>query len=403
MNENIQFQQVRGVGNIVLDLHAQQRVYAFIGENGIGKTKLLESLFLSLLFTHQDIWQNRHLKTALLPFQQLTSHVSWLPQQLLFKTQEAELVISHPNDRAKWATAIPSLNLPIVYIAAQNRGNIVANEASIHKMGNRQERLKQYLNTLFDAFSQEGIIKQLNSQSNIEEWLIQRAQSANPFQAKEDNREIEIQTLLKLLHKMDKRIDADFMQIDGSGRVFIQIKQQKLALFELSSGFTSILKIFQTIIAGYGYFTNEAQLEQVRGFVLIDEIESHLHNEWQVKIIPLLKQLFPNTTFFITTHSSMILTQLQQGEAYRLKRHSDGVVRSLILTHPNKASLIDLLQEAFDVDLNRLKIERSTPYNQAQAKQHLLSLVQREIQALSIGDTVSIGTPSIQTVTKQND
>ena len=403
MNENIQFQQVRGVGNIVLDLHAQQRVYAFIGENGIGKTKLLESLFLSLLFTHQDIWQNRHLKTALLPFQQLTSHVSWLPQQLLFKTQEAELVISHPNDRAKWATAIPSLNLPIVYIAAQNRGNIVANEASIHKMGNRQERLKQYLNTLFDAFSQEGIIKQLNSQSNIEEWLIQRAQSANPFQAKEDNREIEIQTLLKLLHKMDKRIDADFMQIDGSGRVFIQIKQQKLALFELSSGFTSILKIFQAIIAGYGYFTNEAQLEQVRGFVLIDEIESHLHNEWQVKIIPLLKQLFPNTTFFITTHSSMILTQLQQGEAYRLKRHSDGVVRSLILTHPNKASLIDLLQEAFDVDLNRLKIERSTPYNQAQAKQHLLSLVQREIQALSIGDTVSIGTPSIQTVTKQND
>ncbi len=403
MNENIQFQQVRGVGNIVLDLHAQQRVYAFIGENGIGKTKLLESLFLSLLFTHQDIWQNRHLKTALLPFQQLTSHVSWLPQQLLFKTQEAELFISHPNDRAKWATAIPSLNLPIVYIAAQNRGNIVANEASIHKMGNRQERLKQYLNTLFDAFSQEGIIKQLNSQSNIEEWLIQRAQSANPFQAKEDNREIEIQTLLKLLHQMDKHIDADFMQIDGSGRVFIQIKQQKLALSELSSGFTSILKIFQAIIAGYGYFTNEAQLEQVRGFVLIDEIESHLHNEWQVKIIPLLKQLFPNTTFFITTHSSMILTQLQQGEAYRLKRHSDGVVRSLILTHPNKASLIDLLQEAFDVDLNRLKIERSTPYNQAQAKQHLLSLVQREIQALSIGDTVSIGTPSIQTVTKQND
>ena len=403
MNENIQFQQVRGVGNIVLDLHAQQRVYAFIGENGIGKTKLLESLFLSLLFTHQDIWQNRHLKTALLPFQQLTSHVSWLPQQLLFKTQEAELFISHPNDRAKWATAIPSLNLPIVYIAAQNRGNIVANEASIQKMGNRQERLKQYLNTLFDAFSQEGIIKQLNSQSNIEEWLIQRAQSANPFQAKEDNREIEIQTLLKLLHQMDKHIDADFMQIDGSGRVFIQIKQQKLALSELSSGFTSILKIFQAIIAGYGYFTNEAQLEQVRGFVLIDEIESHLHNEWQVKIIPLLKQLFPNTTFFITTHSSMILTQLQQGEAYRLKRHSDGVVRSLILTHPNKASLIDLLQEAFDVDLNRLKIERSTPYNQAQAKQHLLSLVQREIQALSIGDTVSISTPSIQTVTKQND
>lgn len=134
---------------------------------------------------------------------------------------------------------------------------------------------------------------------DIEEWIIQRAQSANPYQAKEDNRKIEIDTLLFLLHQIDERIDPEFLEISGGNRVFIRIENQKRELSELSSGFTSILKIIQSIIAGYSYFTNEQQIARVHGVVLIDEIESHLHNEWQVKIVPLLKKLFPNTTFLL--------------------------------------------------------------------------------------------------------
>ena len=150
---------------------------------------------------------------------------------------------------------------------------------------------------------------------------------------------------------------------------------------ELSSGFTSIFKIIQTIIAGYSYFTNEVQIANVRGIVLIDEIESHLHNEWQVKIIPLLKQLFPNTTFFINTHSSLVISQLEDGEAYRLQRETDGVVYGKAIAHPSNASIIDLLNEAFNVDLNKLKIERTQGQSESQkaAKQALLKLVQQEL------------------------
>ena len=36
---------------------------------------------------------------------------------------------------------------------------------------------------------------------------------ANPYQAKEDNREVEITTLLDLLHKVDERIDSKFLEL----------------------------------------------------------------------------------------------------------------------------------------------------------------------------------------------
>ena len=47
-----------------------------------------------------------------------------------------------------------------------------------------------------------------------------------------------------------------------------------------------------------------------KGIVLIDEIELHLHPEWQKSILPRLLQAFPNVQFIVTTHSSLVLAQL---------------------------------------------------------------------------------------------
>ena len=143
------------------------------------------------------------------------------------------------------------------------------------------------------------------------------------------------------------------------------------------------MKIIQSIIAGYSYFTNKEQIAEVDGVVLIDEIESHLHNEWQIKIVPLLKKLFPNTTFFITTHSSLVISQLEQGEAYRLVRSKeDGVVYGKMIDYPSNTSFVDLLNEAFGVDLNKKKIERVQERDQEQAKKALLELVRQELGGL---------------------
>lgn len=375
----VRFEGVKGVGTIEVDFVPNQRVYTFIGANGVGKTKLLECLF-TVLFLHSiDASNGNWIRNSLIPFR-------------IGKFKELQLEVqkvigddtNFPYDIfSEKLKCIENHERPLVYLAAQNRGNIQNNNDSIQKIGSYQQRSEQYVEKLFSVFRQPENFKSLNMDTNLEEWIIQRAQSANPYQSKADNRKIELDTLLSILNQIDDRIDSEFLEISGDNRVFIKVEGQKRELAELSSGFTSILKMVQSIIAGYSYFTNEQQIARVRGVVLIDEIESHLHNEWQVKIIPLLKKLFPNTTFLITTHSSLVISQLEQGEAYRLKRNlDDGVVYGELIEYPNNASFVDLLNEAFDVNLNKLKIERLEENEQTEVKQALLSLVQKKLAKL---------------------
>lgn len=377
LNGSIRFEAVTGVGTIEIDLQPNQRVYTFIGVNGVGKTKLLECLF-TVLFLSSDYAQKHSVNTWVdldkLPFRQFDFCNSGFHHSFLKNFSRNDLV-HYPN----WQEQIHQL--PIVYLAAQNRGSIKIDTYNISRIGNLQQRRDNYLTFLGNLFGQTPEnFKSLNMDSNIEEWIIQRGQSANPYQAKEDNRKIELDTLLSVLNQIDSSIDREFLEISGDNRVFIKINGNKRELAELSSGFTSILKIVQSIVAGYSYFTNEQQIANVRGVVLIDEIESHLHNEWQVKIIPLLKKLFPNTTFLITTHSSLVISQLEQGEAYRLERNKeDGVVYGKVIDYPSNVSFLDLLNDAFDVNLNKLKIERAQENNQTQAKQALLALVRQEL------------------------
>lgn len=372
----LRFEQVRGVGTIETDFLPNKRVYTLIGTNGVGKTKFLECLFVLLFLANEEI-QNQPYAINLnhIPFNLVK--ISSLDKILNINQLGTNISLSVVDKILD-----QKFNLPLVYITAQNRSNLKKHSDFISRLGNRKDRASKYFEKIFGVLWYDNQdLRDLNSDINIQEWIIQRAQSSNPYQSKEDNREIEITTLLKLLNQIDERIDADYLEISGDNRVFIKIENQKRELSELSSGFTSIFKIIQTIIAGYSYFTNEVQIANVRGIVLIDEIESHLHNEWQVKIIPLLKQLFPNTTFFITTHSSLVISQLEDGEAYRLQRETDGVVYGKAIAHPSNASIIDLLNEAFNVDLNKLKIERAQGQSESQksAKQALLKLVQQEL------------------------
>jgi predicted ATP-binding protein involved in virulence len=61
------------------------------------------------------------------------------------------------------------------------------------------------------------------------------------------------------------------------------------------------------------------------GIVLIDEIELHLHPEWQRKIIHALQHTFPNIQFIITTHSPQVLGEVRDMDVFKLVRESGSV------------------------------------------------------------------------------
>ena len=71
--KKVHFEQVKGVGTIEAELFPNQRVYTFIGENGIGKTKFLESLFAILLFTNKQAMKtDSYIQHSLIPFKSAT-------------------------------------------------------------------------------------------------------------------------------------------------------------------------------------------------------------------------------------------------------------------------------------------------------------------------------------------
>lgn len=400
LGNEIQIKQLVGVGDVHLSFQPKQRVYCLIGENGIGKTKCLEALFKAGLVCNEQ-YISRSLLISIdanRGYQELrTNNIPTQKQELITEKSGGlfkGILNDHRNLVNKAFKGMNDHNLPVVFLGAQDRGNI-NNKQKTEKeyikshsddgIGSKRQRINEY----FDMISQHiehRNLNNLNMNVDIEKWVSQRARSANPYQAIEDNREVEITTLLDLLNKVDERIDSKFLEISGNNRVFIKVAHKKTELSELSSGFASILKIMQSIIAGYSYFTNETNIARVKGVVFIDEIESHLHTKWQATIIPNLKRLFPNTTFYITTHSAIVLSQLQHGEAYELYRDKeDGVVKTELIEHPNNAAFVDLLKDAFDIDINRLKLARDNAPQQKNAKKMLSELLEKRINELKEG------------------
>ena len=80
--------------------------------------------------------------------------------------------------------------------------------------------------------------------------------------------------------------------------------------------------------------------EDMEGLVLIDELDLHLHPAWQMRLVPVLKRMFPRMQFIVTTHSPMILSALEPHEIIRLRRDEGG---SVVAESPPSTSMLDFV------------------------------------------------------------
>ena len=105
------------------------------------------------------------------------------------------------------------------------------------------------------------------------------------------------------------RVDSDGLWLEDRNRV-------ELSWSEMSDGYRSALAlltdILRHLINHYGIDDLTARDAEGKlfitrsGVVLIDEIDAHLHPEWQREIGFWLKKRFPNIQFIVTSHSPLI-------------------------------------------------------------------------------------------------
>jgi predicted ATP-binding protein involved in virulence len=92
-----------------------------------------------------------------------------------------------------------------------------------------------------------------------------------------------------------------------------------------------------------------AQPQDLRGIVLLDEIDLHLHPHWQRRIVPLLRHVFPHVQFVVTTHSPLVVAGVEAHEIIRLRLEGEHVVADQEEPEPGLRTASQLLATFFDV------------------------------------------------------
>jgi predicted ATP-binding protein involved in virulence len=112
--------------------------------------------------------------------------------------------------------------------------------------------------------------------------------------------------------------------IEPTLRLVVSKRGQQLDLTQLSDGERSLLAMMIDLCRRLSLANPELDDPlQGTGVVLIDEVELHLHPQWQREVVEKLRLTFPRIQFILTTHSPFLIQSLREGELIRLDRE-DG-------------------------------------------------------------------------------
>jgi predicted ATP-binding protein involved in virulence len=181
-----------------------------------------------------------------------------------------------------------------------------------------------------------------NNEKGMPDWLQKNEMVLS-------NKTIHLKGILDVVKLAIKKFIPYFEDIiidrEELGQMFILKKENdgaisKISIFQLSQGERSLMALIADISRRLLTLnpTLERPLESA-GIVLIDEVDLHLHPEWQQKIVSNLESTFPNIQFLLTTHSPQTLSsvhsdcirKLSNGKVYDIAVQTYGEDANVIL------------------------------------------------------------------------
>lgn len=131
--------------------------------------------------------------------------------------------------------------------------------------------------------------------------------------------------------------DADDLWFDGDrGEIVVAIDGEPQPFSNLSAGQKMMVALIadlaiKIVTQNASFLTEELDtdneklpqiLQQTSGLVMIDEIDVHLHPKWQRRVIKDLKSTFPLIQFVCTTHSPIVISEVEAECIRVLKPHA---------------------------------------------------------------------------------
>ena len=131
-----------------------------------------------------------------------------------------------------------------------------------------------------------------------------------------DNDKSTLKTVLQVVRLVLRDNSNASFRIARRGNRFLGLHGDKGTIvpdiFQLSSGETSLLNLFLSILRDFEWTGSRfSDAADIRGIVVVDEVDLHLHAIHQHEILPSLMKMFPRVQFIVTTHSPLFVLGMQ--------------------------------------------------------------------------------------------
>lgn len=305
-----------------------------LGINGTGKTAILEAIRIAIgsIFSEIDKVESKIYSPSILPDDaRLINGEVQYPVYVDTSIEVEEYLNYESYANICWRRSVKQLNGKTLYdnakeikIVSETIQAIVRQgatktiplvayysterykkEKKTPKLEPEGSRLRGYYNAL-DSVTNIGFFLNLYKTETL--WELQHGEKSNLLLSVNKSVMTCVTDCERIYHDVKK------------DELIIQLNTDELIPFHmLSDGVRSVLAMVMEI-SFRCYLLNPHLKEnasiETNGVVLIDEIDLHLHPEWQKKIINDLRTAFPSLQFIVTTHAPLVVGSLKNGEIF---------------------------------------------------------------------------------------
>lgn len=136
--------------------------------------------------------------------------------------------------------------------------------------------------------------------------------------------------------------DVKIAGVSKEGTIEFLVDGRKVPTISLSDGFRSVIALAGDLIWRLlQAFPDLEDPTRASGVVLIDELDIHLHPSWQREIAGWLQEVFPNLQFFVATHSPLVAAGAGQDALTLHLDIVDGQVKVISIPYTDLAADVD--------------------------------------------------------------